>query len=64
MKKWNLDPKHRYNFIYRNTKFSPKKDLLGSFCRIMESFRLEKTFKIIKSNREPNTTKSTTKPCC
>ncbi|KAK4823427.1 hypothetical protein QYF61_002113 [Mycteria americana] len=31
--------------------------------RIRESYRLEKTFKIIKSNRKPNTTKNTTTPC-
>ena len=31
--------------------------------RITESFRLEKTLKIIKSNSEPNTANSTTKPC-
>jgi len=31
--------------------------------RLMESFRLEKTLKIIKSNHKPNTAKSTTKPC-
>jgi len=29
---------------------------------IIESFRLEKTFKIIESNRRPNTAKSTSKP--
>jgi len=28
-----------------------------------ESFRLESTLKIIKSNHKPNTAKSTTKPC-
>ncbi|KAK4828690.1 LOW QUALITY PROTEIN: hypothetical protein QYF61_000528 [Mycteria americana] len=33
------------------------------FYRIIESFRLEKTFKIIESNRKPNTTKTTTTPC-
>ena len=31
--------------------------------RIIESFRLEKTFKIIESNHKPNTARSTTKPC-
>ncbi|KAK4831484.1 hypothetical protein QYF61_017985 [Mycteria americana] len=31
--------------------------------RITESYRLEKTFKIIKSNHKPNTTKTTTTPC-
>ena len=31
--------------------------------RMIESFRLEKTFKIIESNRKPNPAKSTTKPC-
>jgi len=30
---------------------------------IIESFRLEKTVKIIESNCKPNTVKSTTKPC-
>ncbi|KAK4818965.1 hypothetical protein QYF61_022632 [Mycteria americana] len=30
---------------------------------ITESYRLEKTFKIIESNRKPNTAKTTTKPC-
>ncbi|KAK4829700.1 hypothetical protein QYF61_006075 [Mycteria americana] len=30
---------------------------------ITESYRLEKTFKIIESNRKPNTTKTTTIPC-
>ena len=35
--------------------------MLGQNYRIMESFRLEKTFKI-KSNCKPNTAKSTTKP--
>ncbi|KAK4831476.1 hypothetical protein QYF61_017724 [Mycteria americana] len=38
-------------------KFHPK------FHRITESYRLEKTFKIIESNRKPNTTKTTTIPC-
>ncbi|KAK4823234.1 hypothetical protein QYF61_000094 [Mycteria americana] len=28
-----------------------------------ESYRLEKTFKIIEANRKPNTTKTTTIPC-
>jgi len=31
--------------------------------RIIESFRLERTFKITESNHKPNTVKSTTKPC-
>ncbi|KAK4828785.1 hypothetical protein QYF61_000842 [Mycteria americana] len=31
--------------------------------RIRESYRLEKTFKIIESNRKPNTAKTTTTPC-
>ncbi|KAK4810505.1 hypothetical protein QYF61_004285 [Mycteria americana] len=31
--------------------------------RIIESFSLEKTFKIIESNCKPNPAKSTTKPC-
>ncbi|KAK4826873.1 hypothetical protein QYF61_011992 [Mycteria americana] len=31
--------------------------------RITKLYRLEKTFKIIKSNHKPNTTKSTTTPC-
>ncbi|KAK4829813.1 hypothetical protein QYF61_006650, partial [Mycteria americana] len=31
--------------------------------RITESYRLEKTFKIIESNHKPNTTKTTTTPC-
>ncbi|KAK4821643.1 hypothetical protein QYF61_026110 [Mycteria americana] len=31
--------------------------------RITESYRLEKTFKIIESNHKPNTTKPTTTPC-
>ena len=31
--------------------------------RIIESFRLEKTLKITKSNHQSNTAKSTTKPC-
>ncbi|KAK4828692.1 hypothetical protein QYF61_000530 [Mycteria americana] len=31
--------------------------------RITESYRLEKTLKIIESNRKPNTTKTTTIPC-
>ncbi|KAK4820576.1 hypothetical protein QYF61_001816 [Mycteria americana] len=30
---------------------------------ITESYRLEKTFKIIESNRKPNTAKTTTTPC-
>ncbi|KAK4826573.1 hypothetical protein QYF61_010208 [Mycteria americana] len=30
---------------------------------ITESYRLEKTLKIIESNRKPNTTKTTTIPC-
>jgi len=34
----------------------------GDQCRIMESLRLEKTSKIIKSNRHPITTMPT-KPC-
>ena len=29
------------------------------YCTIIEAFRLEKTFKIIESNRKPNTAKST-----
>ena len=36
---------------------------LVSNHRFIESFRLERTFKIIESNRKPNTAKSTTKPC-
>ena len=31
--------------------------------RIIESFRLEKNFKITESNHKPNTAKSTTKQC-
>jgi len=31
--------------------------------RIVESFRLEKTFKIIESNHKLNTAKFTTEPC-
>ncbi|KAK4807135.1 hypothetical protein QYF61_018476 [Mycteria americana] len=31
--------------------------------QILESHRLEKTFKIIESNRKPNTAKTTTIPC-
>ncbi|KAK4818706.1 hypothetical protein QYF61_017927 [Mycteria americana] len=31
--------------------------------RITESYRLEKTFKIIESNPKPNTAKTTTTPC-
>jgi len=31
--------------------------------RIIESFRLEKTFKIIEYNSLPNAAKSATKPC-
>ncbi|KAK4815856.1 hypothetical protein QYF61_009024 [Mycteria americana] len=31
--------------------------------RITESYRLEKTFKIIESNHKPNTAKTTTTPC-
>ena len=31
--------------------------------KVIESFRLEKTLKIIESNCKPNTAKSTTKPC-
>jgi len=31
--------------------------------RITKSFRLERTFMIIKSNRKPNMAKSTTKLC-
>lgn len=29
----------------------------------IESFRLEKNFEIIESNHEPNTARTTTKPC-
>jgi len=32
-------------------------------CRIIESFRLEKTFKIMESNHKPNTAKSSSKSC-
>jgi len=31
--------------------------------RITESFRLERTFKIVEFIHKPNTPKSTTKPC-
>jgi len=31
--------------------------------RIIKSFRLEKAFKIIESDRKPNIAKSTTNPC-
>ena len=31
--------------------------------RIRQSFRMEKTFKVIESNHKPHTAKSTTKPC-
>jgi len=34
-----------------------------SVTKIIESFRLGKTFKITKSNRKPNIAKSTTKLC-
>lgn len=34
-----------------------------STSKIIESFRLEKNLKIIKSNHQPNITKSTTKSC-
>ena len=33
-----------------------------TYHRIIEAFRLEKTFEIIESNRKPNAAKSTTKP--
>ena len=33
-----------------------------SFSRIIESFRLEKTLKVIESNPKPNTAKSPPKP--
>lgn len=46
----NLDPKHRYNSMYRNIELSPKKDPLGRVHRIIGSFTLEKTFKIIETN--------------
>ncbi|KAK4815886.1 hypothetical protein QYF61_009937 [Mycteria americana] len=45
------------------TKYSQKKSKSGNGHRITESYRLEKTFKIIESNRKPNTTKTTTTPC-
>jgi len=35
----------------------------GDLSTTIESFRLEKTFKIIEPNCKPNTAKSTTKPC-
>jgi len=37
--------------------------LLPGNSRTIESFRLEKTFKIIESNCKPNTANSTTKLC-
>jgi len=60
-----------HNCIVRYTLLSTDSDALGvvhpssnSCPKIVESFRLEKFFKIIKSNHKPNTAKSTTKPCC
>ena len=34
----------------------------NKYYRIIESFRLEKTFKVIESSLKANTDKSTTKP--
>lgn len=40
MKMRNFDRKHGYNFIYRNTEFSPKTDLLGRVVHMQEQFIL------------------------
>jgi len=46
-----------------NSSYSSSMEQLLPNHRIIESSRLEKTFKIIESNHKPNIAKSTTKPC-
>ncbi|KAK4810481.1 hypothetical protein QYF61_004261 [Mycteria americana] len=50
-------------YILINHPFPHKMFVKSQNHRITESYRLEKTFKIIESNHKPNTAKTTTTPC-
>ncbi|KAK4828697.1 hypothetical protein QYF61_000535 [Mycteria americana] len=61
--KWDAEIRTIFDEGGASLKFMKEIPLEVENHRITESHRLEKTFKIIESNRKPNTTKTTTTPC-